>query len=138
MMTNHSGFTMIELMIVVAILGILSLVALPLYQDYSEKSQVMAALGEIAPGKKTAEVLLNDGMQADVTDASAIGLATSVRCPSLDVSVATNGAVSITCTLAGGPAITGKTITLTRSTSGAWSCSSQVLAKHAPKGCTGV
>lgn len=49
----QKGFTLIELMIVVAIIGILAAIALPAYQDYTARSQVSEALS-LASGARTA------------------------------------------------------------------------------------
>ena len=51
-MKTQKGFTLIELMIVVAIIGILAAVAIPAYSDYLKRSQVAEALGLLA-GLKT-------------------------------------------------------------------------------------
>ncbi|EMT3084354.1 pilin, partial [Neisseria gonorrhoeae] len=62
MNTLQKGFTLIELMIVIAIVGILAAVALPAYQDYTARAQVSEAI-LLAEGQKSAvtEYYLNNG-----------------------------------------------------------------------------
>ena len=55
-MKNQKGFTLIELMIVVAIIAILAAIALPAYQDYTSKSKVTAALADLASHKTQFEM----------------------------------------------------------------------------------
>ncbi|MBH2162533.1 pilin [Neisseria meningitidis] len=79
MNTLQKGFTLIELMIVIAIVGILAAVALPAYQDYTARAQVSEAI-LLAEGQKSAvtEYYLNHGKwpggnsDADVASSSTI------------------------------------------------------------------
>ncbi|HFA3460978.1 TPA: pilin, partial [Neisseria gonorrhoeae] len=76
MNTLQKGFTLIELMIVIAIVGILAAVALPAYQDYTARAQVSEAI-LLAEGQKSAvtEYYLNNGTWP--ADNGAAGVASS-------------------------------------------------------------
>ena len=64
MNTMQKGFTLIELMIVVAIIGILAAIAIPQYQNYIAKSQVSREMSESGGLKTTVETCINEGRTA--------------------------------------------------------------------------
>jgi type IV pilus assembly protein PilA len=138
----QKGFTLIELMIVVAIIGVLASIALPAYQGYIAKSQVAAAYGEISPGKTNVEDMFGQGN--GIVAFGDLGLQTSTsRCDIAHTGLASTGATgTIVCTIKGNGLVNGKTITLTRAadgaTPGAWTCATTVSAKYSPKECPGV
>ncbi|MEH6390003.1 MAG: prepilin-type N-terminal cleavage/methylation domain-containing protein, partial [Pseudomonas profundi] len=67
-MKNNSGFTLIELMIVVAIIGILAAIAIPSYQGYIIKTQVNRAVSELAIYKTPFEIRLASGASVSDSD----------------------------------------------------------------------
>jgi type IV pilus assembly protein PilA len=134
-MKKQQGFTLIELMIVVAIIAILAAIALPMYQDYVAKSQATAGLAEITPGKTQAEVLLNEGKAFDATPAQ-LGLKNSDRCTITVAGDSGAGTASIGCALKGNAKVASGSLTLNRTNDGTWACKAVGIdTKYVPGGC---
>lgn len=134
-----AGFTLIELMIVVAIIAIIAAIAIPQYQTYVARSQTTAALAEIDPGRTAYETLVNEGITDGTVYANIdnLGLtAQTSRCSAITAQTPVSGAGSINCVLQGSSAIQGKYLQLDRSTSGQWSCISNLAPEYLPVSCT--
>ena len=144
----QKGFTLIELMIVVAIIGILAAVAIPAYQDYTQRAQMSEALTMTAAAKTAiAEYAQNNGAYPATAAFPQLGLDGT---PALDGTYATanvtsgTGVITVTMKAAGtaGADIAGKTLTLTPPTLAGlkgtfkWACTSTADQKFLPKGCT--
>ena len=121
MKTIQKGFTLIELMIVVAIIGILAAIAIPAYQDYTIRSQVTECLNLAGAVKAAvAEDYANEGTwPTDLVDAGIVDAANAATPPTgkyVSGITVGNGTITITYSGTGGfqanAAIDGDTLTL--------------------------
>ncbi|HFA3191622.1 TPA: pilin, partial [Neisseria gonorrhoeae] len=95
MNTLQKGFTLIELMIVIAIVGILAAVALPAYQDYTARAQVSEAI-LLAEGQKSAvtEYYLNHGEWPKDNGSAGVASASTIKGKYVQKVEVTNGVVT--------------------------------------------
>lgn len=140
-MRAQKGFTLIELMIVVAIIGILAAIAIPAYRDYTIRSRVAEGLS-LASLVKTSVVdhFHTHGTMPVNNDAAQVAMPNSINGNNVSRVTVDNGLVTITYT--GQAEIAGKTIVFTPITlAGAvrWSCTAvtanSVLGKYRPSSC---
>jgi len=137
MQTMQKGFTLIELMIVVAIIGILAAVAIPAYQNYIAKSQVSRVMGELGALKTAVEACVLDGKDTNTCTASWGATSSNLLGTQAALVINADGSATITGIFGGNAAadIKTKNLVWSRTNTGTWTCSTAVAAKYKPTGC---
>lgn len=143
----QQGFTLIELMIVVAIIGILAAVAIPAYQDYTARAQVSEAVSLMGGLKTPLDEAIGHGAIAGPltaaqlnTDFGARTTGKYVDTVALDAFNPLTGEGSLTATFKTtgvAPELIGTTVIMTRNANGVWDCTDTgtVQDKHLPQAC---
>ncbi len=141
---GQKGFTLIELMIVVAVIGVLTAVAVPQYQNYVKKAELGVGLANIAALKTNIEDYIATVGKFPITTSGASGAVTHERLGTFrdlgtgTVAIAQSGAASaagsIIYTLTEGSAKDEK-VTLIRDGNGKWTCTTTGEAAIAPAKC---
>ena len=137
---TQQGFTLIELMIVVAIIGILAAIAIPAYQDYTIRAQVSEAMS-LASGVRTAvsEQFQTSGQWPANNDDAGVATAASINGNYVAaVTVGASGLITVTFGSGANPAIQTGNFTLQgRNNDGSieWECGGSIAEKYRPASC---
>ncbi|MGF1870693.1 pilin [Photobacterium indicum] len=137
----QKGFTLIELMIVVAVIGVLTAIAVPQYQNYVKKSELGAALATITALKVNLEdKIATDGNFPTIAtaDMAAELGASTTSLGVLNTAADTGSAGQIILTLASTTQNSGAKIAIARTATGSWTCLTDLAATAKaifPKGC---
>ncbi|TLX57419.1 hypothetical protein DN826_08255 [Stutzerimonas nosocomialis] len=131
-MKANKGFTLIEIIVVAAIIGILTAAAIPLFQDYAAKAQVKRAVAELNAYRTPIETALANGnneMSSETIGYTQSNLTTDGYTAAFELDG--SGTLQATLGNSASPTVQGASIFISRDSSGSWRCTLDTSA--APK-----
>jgi len=136
----QKGFTLIELMIVIAIIGILLAIAIPAYSDYTVRARTVECVNNLAPLKTgTSEYYLSHSPNVFPTTLASVGSAQATtmcaaatipaagQLSSVSLQAATGGSGPTTIIMSASPGVSNASVI--------WKCKSSGVIKYAPASC---
>lgn len=140
-MNKQQGFTLIELMIVVAIVGILAAIAIPAYQDYTTRARVSEAIGFAAAAKTAvSESVISTGTLPANNAAAGLAAANAISSTYVEsVTIGANGVITVAIQSTGNSTVDAGSISLTPTVTSAgvnWDCSASAnMNQYVPANC---
>ena len=146
---KHSGFTLIELMIVVAIIAILAAIAVPQYQNYVARAQLTRVVAELGGLRSPFETCIQNGFMTigdGFGECEIVGTPSNLLIETSDIDLAAGGHIEGVMGNTAAPSVGGSTVRWERAPEGNWSCTvdpgpaagNGFKSIYIPKGCTEI
>lgn len=137
---HQSGFTLIEVMIVIAIVGILAAIALLSYQTQVRQAHLMTAYHELNSFRLPYQTLMNEGARVTDFGTDGLNMPTSTKYCQFTVKTpisASDTTDAVVCNIQNLPYLQNQLLSLTFTANGSWECkaSSGISASYLPQAC---
>ena len=139
-LTNQSGFTLVEILIVISIVGILAAIATVSYQTQVRQAQLMTDYHELNSFRLPYQTLINEGARVTDFGTDGLNMPTSTKYCQFTVKTpisASDTTDAVVCNIQNLPYLQNQLLSLTFTANGSWECkaSSGISASYLPQAC---